>query len=594
MKDYHPHGGYLGDDLSRKIRKSASCEPLVDGLSSDDEEYLQGIESNQSGGALLASAPSPSAIRVSLPKKSASDKARSLSPGSESFRVDANVEDDVFAGNMSTHPAAGLINRFKEMQVDISNAREIANDRSNVVDAQGIYPPTACIFAGNLSQQASDETLQSEVEKVFSKFGEVFVKIRRDNRNMPFAFCQFTNEYDAQEAERLGKGVVILGRPCRTEMVRAHTSFIIYQVSGRRTSAEEAVALLGVLGEVARADVLPNTVASQYGIANGILVTYKMYDPTREVIQYFRENNKYKVIAYEPKRDTRPKFDQYRSSTHVDERSAYFGNMPVEMSKETFSMMVSACGALVSVEFYKKPILSCQGKMTCFGFVEYAKPESAEEAIRTMHNTNIDGYTIRVERKRSRPPYEPTVQYATFPRRRRETQFPREQNHLESLFAPSQGSSSQNWQGSAPDHRHDIPRSSMEATHVGMETPESMKPISVPRSTGHRFHHHRPRDPTSPCSIPKLSFPSPQGQGPQASIPWMQYAPYGFSPLSPFGPISPHAHLNQGLVYQSFVHPPVYHNMYPDYVTMVPPSAAARDGRTSIDEQSSRSAGSGE
>lgn len=44
----------------------------------------------------------------------------------------------------------------------------------------------------SLSQQASDETLQSEVKKVFSKFGEVFVKIRRDNRNMPFAFCQFT------------------------------------------------------------------------------------------------------------------------------------------------------------------------------------------------------------------------------------------------------------------------------------------------------------------------------------------------------------------------------------------------------------------
>lgn len=62
--------------------------------------------------------------------------------------MDANVEDDVFAGTMSTHPAAGLINRFKEMQVDISKAHEIANDSSNVIDAQGIYPPTACIFAG--------------------------------------------------------------------------------------------------------------------------------------------------------------------------------------------------------------------------------------------------------------------------------------------------------------------------------------------------------------------------------------------------------------------------------------------------------------
>jgi hypothetical protein len=31
-----------------------------------------------------------------------------------------------------------------------------------------------------------------EVTKIFREFGPVFVKIRRDAKQMPFAFCQYT------------------------------------------------------------------------------------------------------------------------------------------------------------------------------------------------------------------------------------------------------------------------------------------------------------------------------------------------------------------------------------------------------------------
>lgn len=81
--------------------------------------------------------------------------------------------------------------------------------------------------------------------KAFSQFGIVFVKIKRDSRGMPFAFCQYTvsqtsnilrsppmaadicqNDQDAQSAMRLGKGIMILERPCRTEMARAHCTLM--------------------------------------------------------------------------------------------------------------------------------------------------------------------------------------------------------------------------------------------------------------------------------------------------------------------------------------------------------------------------------
>lgn len=44
----------------------------------------------------------------------------------------------------------------------------------------------------SLSQNFDDGKLEVEVTKYFSQFGTVFVKIRRDGRQMPFAFCQFT------------------------------------------------------------------------------------------------------------------------------------------------------------------------------------------------------------------------------------------------------------------------------------------------------------------------------------------------------------------------------------------------------------------
>lgn len=43
----------------------------------------------------------------------------------------------------------------------------------------------------SLSQTKSDEQLEYSVTSVFQAFGNVYVKIRRDSKGMPFAFCQY-------------------------------------------------------------------------------------------------------------------------------------------------------------------------------------------------------------------------------------------------------------------------------------------------------------------------------------------------------------------------------------------------------------------
>jgi hypothetical protein len=46
----------------------------------------------------------------------------------------------------------------------------------------------------SLADSKDDSVLMAAVTREFSRFGTVFVKIRRDERTglMPFAFCQFT------------------------------------------------------------------------------------------------------------------------------------------------------------------------------------------------------------------------------------------------------------------------------------------------------------------------------------------------------------------------------------------------------------------
>lgn len=78
----------------------------------------------------------------------------------------------------------------------------------NDQNAQAVYPPDSCVFVAkyncsieftsssanpcSLVQMKSDEELERCVKDAFKQFGTVYVKIKRDHKHMPYAFCQFT------------------------------------------------------------------------------------------------------------------------------------------------------------------------------------------------------------------------------------------------------------------------------------------------------------------------------------------------------------------------------------------------------------------
>ena len=51
----------------------------------------------------------------------------------------------------------------------------------------------------SLSAQLADDVLEIKVKDKFEQFGNCYVKIKRDARGMPFAFCQYEVRHTCAE-----------------------------------------------------------------------------------------------------------------------------------------------------------------------------------------------------------------------------------------------------------------------------------------------------------------------------------------------------------------------------------------------------------
>ncbi|KAM3545485.1 hypothetical protein ARSEF1564_001647 [Beauveria bassiana] len=569
MKPISRYRKHLRRDGDRTIRKSVSCEPLLDISSSDEED--------RTGGARLTCGsltPSPAGKRL-FAKKSASESARSRPGSANSFQVGANTDDDVFAEDDESTASISSGNGATDHPGEFSEVGIPS------VDAQGIYPPTACIFAANLAQLYDDKTLEYEVTRAFSKYGPVFVKIRRDQRQMPFAFCQFTCDEHARKAKECGRDTYILGRQCRTEMAKAHTTFIVYKHNGDFITSDEAADLLSSLGEIAEADELDAEMQHSMRLPPTVVVRYKMYDPRRDVPLAFRGHRKYKVIPYDPKPSANsrpetqvsPNKEQFLNQYDRDRRSIYMGNLPMNMTEETLTNLISACGEVIAVVLFKKPVPGNPSKMTCFAFVEFSRPDNADDAIEAFNNTDINGFRVRVDRKQSRTFETPrrslslrsaNYSHATFPRRRHAPVM-EPVSPLHTMFDPPAGHGKPvvHHAAAAPADPEQTPRTAEEAAQTLSSEDNLFTP--TPKKTngnggGGSFAYGNME---TPMAMPHQHAHIPMGWMP----PFPPY-PYG-PPMSPYGPMTPHG--TPGVMYPGYSPGPYYPGIYDMYPMASPP-----------------------
>ncbi|KAH6855250.1 hypothetical protein B0I37DRAFT_423457 [Chaetomium sp. MPI-CAGE-AT-0009] len=297
-------------------------------------------------------------------------------------------------GNMSLTPSQRSLRTF-------SSRQEMGG-----IDAQGIYPPSACVFVANLPESKDDLALEAAVTREFSQFGTVFVKIRREVKGgitgMPYAFAQYTNDDDAKVAIEEGRGIMILGRPCRTEMVKANRTFVIYSRNGDEVTTDIAREILEPYGEISKCEPLTAQMSVAMNIPPAILVEFAKFDPKRDLNTAVRQHDGYCIDAFDMKKKnfmSRTDADEeFLRKYDVDRRSVFVGNLPVGTHKQEIINLFSSVGEVIDANVIARP--NYHGHVNrAFAFVQFARADTPDQAVQNFHDTLFRGNVIKVERK---------------------------------------------------------------------------------------------------------------------------------------------------------------------------------------------------
>ena len=164
----------------------------------------------------------------------------------------------------------------------------------------------------------SDEQLEFSVSRAFQAFGNVYVKIRRDNKGMPFAFCQYEvgdqcclegvgtdkskHVSDSERAITLGRGLLVDGRPCRTERAKVNRkqtqyselslaidlrhqqagSLYLSKVTGGSITEDEARHVLTPYGAIEKVWYCTPTDKEMFRLPEGIWAMFAFFQDCRD------------------------------------------------------------------------------------------------------------------------------------------------------------------------------------------------------------------------------------------------------------------------------------------------------------------------
>lgn len=253
----------------------------------------------------------------------------------------------------------------------------------------------------SLPEPKDDLALEAAIYREFLKYGKCWVKIRRDSHHMPFAFVQFTSDEEARSALESGKGAIIHGRPCRTEMVKANRTFIVQKKSGTPITVEEAQNTLLPYGSLSKCELLHPQLREPLGFPPTVLVEFSMFDATRDLHTAFRHDPVYLVTAFDLKKNcaaTRDSSDEaFLTACERDRRSVFVGDLPVHATEGDLEELFSNTGEVLKVNVIKK--VNNSGTARTMAFIEYSQPDMPETAISKFHGSVFKGAIIRVERK---------------------------------------------------------------------------------------------------------------------------------------------------------------------------------------------------
>ncbi|KZF20498.1 hypothetical protein L228DRAFT_29236 [Xylona heveae TC161] len=237
----------------------------------------------------------------------------------------------------------------------------------------------------SLSSARTDEQLERSVTEAFKEYGNVYVKIRRDNNMMPFAFCQYETVQSARAAIQFGKNRLIDGRRCRTEPARVNRSLYMSKVLGGRITNQEAHSVLQRFGPIEKTWEASPTEQEIYQLPDGIWVKFAYYQACRDAQSAFRDDQEYRLdqpptppdapskqgrsmysLTSSPFKEPSPGAIKYWERQAIAKKNedvctVFVGDIPSEVTQEEIIDFFGQYGCVVSAQIISRP--SANGKI---------------------------------------------------------------------------------------------------------------------------------------------------------------------------------------------------------------------------------------
>ncbi|KAJ5613562.1 hypothetical protein N7528_007216 [Penicillium herquei] len=171
--------------------------------------------------------------------------------------------------------------------------RDRLHEEPSAKNAQGLFPPDACLFVGNLSTKVGTDELAADLKKLFTDFGPCHVKIKQDKKKgLPGAFVQFEKVEDASAALVNTDRAMLHDRWLRIERAKGRRTAGLGLRSGAPITPEDLSFALEGRGPVEAYWFEHYPVGPQIW-ALICKVTFAYVDDCRDAIKHFQKDDKY-------------------------------------------------------------------------------------------------------------------------------------------------------------------------------------------------------------------------------------------------------------------------------------------------------------
>lgn len=257
--------------------------------------------------------------------------------------------------------------------------------------------PSACVFVASLCASKNDDDLCISVTNHFKQFGQLSsVKVLRDTSNRPYAFVQYTNENDSNNAIDKGHNSILDDRILRCEPAKVNrTLFINFK---QMFSQQDLIQLLKKFGEIEQTymSTVSGKLLNDNGLSKYWFIKFVYRDDAIRCFANLTVSSNYSVEwaknieSNNEKTYNSYKQENFESSARFDKFSIFVGQLNPDITESELSERFERHGKIELISLIKRAT-------NTFAFIKYASEVGAARAVEVENHALFMNKTIHVQ-----------------------------------------------------------------------------------------------------------------------------------------------------------------------------------------------------